>query len=185
MSPNVSGAHLPQGSTCLHCLHSNIYLHHTQPLLNNGILTISAWALCWNFIELGINKFYHVTHFILHKWKIVSGVHHWRHLRHLVLASDTINCPILDPIVQFSVKFVSDMVPKHQNLVQHSIIHFGSIGTKFSGLHQTSQPPTPKIWWSQYETLVPISQGPLSIGQPTDQITQLHLTHYKWLRCLP
>jgi len=85
--------------------------------------------------------------------------HHWRCLRHLVLASDKIDCPILDPIlvVQFSVKIVSDMVPKHQNLVQNGTIHFSSGGPKFGHLHQTSWPQTPKIQCSQYETSVPIS----------------------------
>src|SRR5882762_599388 len=41
-------------------------------------------------------------------------------------ASDKINCPILDPIVRFSVKIVSDMVPKHQN----SVICIGPHGPK-------------------------------------------------------
>ena len=67
---------------------------------------------------------------------------------------------MLDPIVQFSVKIASDMVPKHQNSVQHGTIHFGSRGPKFGDLHWTSQPQTPKIWCSRYETSVPISQGP-------------------------
>ena len=45
--------------------------------------------------------------------------------------SHKINCPILDLIVQFSMKIVSDMVTKHQNSVQYHTIHFGSRGPKF------------------------------------------------------
>src|ERR1700732_4472671 len=75
-------------------------------------------------------------------------------------ASDKINCPILNPILRFSVKIVSDMVPKHLNSVQHGTIHFGSGGPKFGDLHRTSWPQTPKIWCSRYETSVPISWGP-------------------------
>ena len=87
LSPNASAAHLPtlkaSGGSLpfVYIVYIPISAFTTPShFLNNGILTISAWVLCRNFIELGINKIYYVTHFILHK----CFMHHWRHLQHLL-----------------------------------------------------------------------------------------------------